>query len=396
MNQSTLKTARKTTNIHHISGTLVGTNVLLRARIHASRPTGAKMLFVTLRQKTDTVQSILTVDGSKISKQMLKFASSITNESLVLVEATVLAVPKLVTSCTVQDVELQIQTIHLESESARLPFNIEDAQRPIADITDDSGFCEIKLDTRLNNRVIDLRTTTNHAIFRIQAGICRLFREYLDSLNFIEIHTPKLLGAASEGGANVFKVTYFKESAFLAQSPQLYKQMLICSDFERVYEIAPVFRAEDSNTHRHMTEFMGKNRLNLGLDLEMAFQDHYHEVLDVLGGLFTHIFKSLRTQYKDELAAVHKQYPFEEFQFLEKPLILEFSEGIKMLREAGVTIGDFDDLNTESERLLGKLVKEKYHTDFFMLDKFPLAIRPFYTMPDPNLPVNDFFYLGIQ
>ena len=125
------------------------------------------------------------------------------------------------------------------SESARLPFSIEDASRPVLEITEGSGFSDVKLDTRLNNRVIDLRTTTNHAIFKIQAGVCRLFRGYLDNLGFTEIHTPKLISAASEGGSNVFKVNYFKESAFLAQSPQLYKQMLICSDFDRVYEIAP-------------------------------------------------------------------------------------------------------------------------------------------------------------
>jgi aspartyl-tRNA synthetase len=241
-----------------------------------------------------------------------------------------------------------------------LPFSIEDAQRPIADIYEGSGFVDLKLDTRLNNRIIDLRTTTNHAIFRIQSGVCRLFREYLDGCDFTEIHTPKLIGAASEGGANVFKVTYFKEQAFLAQSPQLYKQMLICSDFDRVYEIAPVFRAEDSNSHRHMTEFMG-------LDLEMSFQEHYHEVLDILGGLFTSIFQGIKTQYAQELLIINAQYPFEEFKFSEKPLILEFPEAISMLRSAGVEIGDFDDMNTEVERTLGKLVKAKYDTDFFMV-----------------------------
>jgi aspartyl-tRNA synthetase len=136
------------------------------------------------------------------------------------------------------------------SEAARLPFSIEDASRPEADLTEDSGFSRVNLDTRLNNRVIDLRTTTNHAIFRLQAGVCKFFRDYLDQRSFTEIHTPKLIAAASEGGANVFRVSYFKgvhfilfshwlESAFLAQSPQLYKQMMICADFDRVFEIAP-------------------------------------------------------------------------------------------------------------------------------------------------------------
>lgn len=379
MNQSASKTDTKRTNICDIGAEHEGNIIFLRGRIHNSRPTGAKMLFVTLRQQTMTVQSILTVDETNISKQMLKFATGITAESIVFVQATVLKSPELIKSCTVQQYELKIEKIHVVSEASRLPFSIEDASRPASEITEDSGFSKINLDTRLNNRIIDLRTMTNHAIFRIQAGVCRLFRDYLDTRGFVEIHTPKLISAASEGGANVFKVNYFKESAFLAQSPQLYKQMMICSDFEKVYEIAPVFRAEDSNTHRHMTEFMG-------LDLEMAFQEHYHEVLNVIGGLFTHIFKGLTSTYKAELDTIQKQYPFEEFKFLEIPLVLEFPEAIKMLREADVTIGDFDDMNTEAERTLGRLVKEKYKTDFFILDKFPLAIRPFYTMPDPHKP----------
>lgn len=154
-------------------------------------------------------------------------------------EAVVTKSPELIKSCTVQEYELKIRKIFVITSAERLPFSIEDASRPTAQLTEDSGFSPVHLDTRLNNRVVDLRTITNHAIFRIQHGISKLFREYLNGLSFTEIHSPKLLGAASEGGANVFKVSYFKESAFLAQSPQFYKQMVICADFDRVYEIAP-------------------------------------------------------------------------------------------------------------------------------------------------------------
>lgn len=142
-------------------------------------------------------------------------------------------------------------------------------------------------DTRLDNRVLDLRTPANQAIFRLEAGVCKLFRDILTQRGFTEIHTPKIISAASEGGANVFTVSYFKDSAYLAQSPQLYKQMAIAADFDKVYTVGAVFRAEDSNTHRHLTEFVG-------LDLEMAFKYHYHEVLDTIGNTFTEIFKGLR------------------------------------------------------------------------------------------------------
>jgi aspartyl-tRNA synthetase len=193
-----------------------------------------------------------------------------------------------------------------------LPFQLDDAQRPEVEADsagmEDEGSVEtestkekkivkVNLYTRLNNRVIDLRTVTSHAIFRIQSGACALFREFLLEKDFMEIHTPKLLAAASEGGANVFKVSYFERSAYLAQSPQLYKQMLITSDFERVFEIAPVFRAENSFTHRHLTEFVG-------LDLEMAFEEHYHEVLDLIEEMFMFIFKGFEERYSEEIKRV--------------------------------------------------------------------------------------------
>ncbi|KAM9918665.1 hypothetical protein OXX80_012902, partial [Metschnikowia pulcherrima] len=220
-----------------------------------------------------------------------------------------------------------------------------------------------------------------------------LFREFLSNRRFTEIHTPKILGAASEGGSNVFEISYFKRSAFLAQSPQFYKQQLIAADFERVFEIAPVFRAENSNTHRHMTEFVG-------LDLEMSFEEHYHEVMETLQDLFVFIFSELKQRYAAEIATVRKQFPVDEFKLPAdgKMVRLHFKEGVAMLREAGKEIDDFEDLSTENEKLLGKLVREKYDTDFYILDKFPLAIRPFYTMPCPEDPrysnSYDFFMRG--
>ncbi|EGF76505.1 hypothetical protein BATDEDRAFT_14798 [Batrachochytrium dendrobatidis JAM81] len=391
MNQSVARLNETRTLISEVNASHVGSSILLSARVQTVRPTGSKMLFMTLRQGTDSLQTVLTVNAESVSKHMLKFATSISPESLVLISGEVIKVDVLITGCTVQEYELKVSKIFIVSEAARLPFTLEDATRPDSDFTEESGFSKINLETRLDNRVIDLRTITNQAIFRIQAGVSKLFREFLDNKDFVEIHTPKLIGAASEGGANVFRVSYFKGCGFLAQSPQLYKQMMVCADFERVYEIAPVFRAENSQTHRHMTEFMG-------LDMEMAFQEHYHEVLDVLDGLFVSIFQGLESRYKKELATIQRQYPYEPFMFLEKSLRLEFPEAIAMLRGAGVEIGDFDDFNTAQERLLGKLVKEKYKTDFFILDKFPLAVRPFYTMPDPSRPgysnSYDFFVRG--
>ncbi|ODV89919.1 hypothetical protein CANCADRAFT_31018 [Tortispora caseinolytica NRRL Y-17796] len=352
--------------------------VILRARVHTSRLQGSKMCFLLLRQQTSTVQALVAVNEINVSKQMVKWASQINLESIVLVKGICKASPEPISSATMQSLEVHISLIHTIVETpSKLPILIEDASRS-EEQAEEQGLPVVNLDTRLNSRVIDLRTVTNQAIFQISSGVCDLFREYLKNLNFVEVHTPKLLGAATEGGANVFKVQYFDSAAYLAQSPQFYKQMLIASDFERVFEIGPVFRAENSNTHRHMTEFVG-------LDLEMAFEENYDEVINVLSGLFIFIFSELRKRYGKEIDLVRRQYPVEEFLVPESGMVrIPFSEGIAMLRAAGKEVGELEDLSTENEKHLGALVREKYKTDFYILDKFPLAVRPFYTMPDPT------------
>lgn len=373
MIQSTQRIERKILNLRDLTADIADQKVWVRARLQTSRSKGKQCFFV-LRQQKWTVQALLAV-GETVSKQMIKFTAGINKESILDVEGYVRTVPQKIESCSQQDVELHVEQVWVVSMAEpRLPLLVEDACRPDSE----DGLAVVHQDTRLDNRILDLRTTTNQAIFRLEAGVCKLFREYLDSKGFVEIHTPKIIPAASEGGANVFKVSYFKGHAFLAQSPQLYKQMCISADFEKVYTVGGVFRAEDSNTHRHLTEFVGA-------DMEMGFKYHYHEVLDVLGELFIHIFKGLRDRYAEEISTVGKQFPAEPFKFLEPSLRLEYKEGIQMLQEAGVEgLDETADLSTPNEKLLGRLVKAKYDTDFYMLDKFPLSVRPFYTMPDPN------------
>ena len=247
---------------------------------------------------------------------------------------------------------------------------------------------EIKLDYR----VIDMRAPANLAIFKIESAVQYYFREFLFKNEFHEIHTPKLIGTASEGGANVFEVKYFKTKAFLAQSPQLYKQMAVQGDLMKVFEIGPVFRAENSQTHRHLTEFVG-------LDMEMRFNYHYSEVLDVIDALFIHILNGIEKNYKNEIEIISQQFNISPLEYnKEKNLRITYAEGMKLLRDSGEKISDLDDISTTQEKLLGKIIKEKYGTDFYFMDKFPLAVRPFYTMPDPedeNLSNSyDFFIRG--
>ena len=435
----------KFTPISSINKDLDGQNVKLRVRLQRSRIKG-KSGFLVLREGVYTIQACLFVEEGKISKQMVDFAKSLRLESYVDVTATVKKVEKPVESCTQKDVELAIETLFLVASAPKvLPFQMEDALRKVNPELEEDDYQQkkkeepkeekkeegkeepkeekkeegkeepkeegkeskedkkkkkkekkekkqkekeekkekekleivVKMNTRLDNRVLDLRVPTTQAIFKLQSGVAHLFREYLDSKDFIEIHSPKLIGGASEGGSDVFKFKYFNQDACLAQSPQLYKQMCIISDFKRVYEIGPVFRAENSFTSRHLCEFTG-------LDIEMEIKEHFFEVLDILGELFYFIFNGLNQRYAKELEIVNNQYPFEPLILTPEVLKLPWVEGIKLLTENGYKQDINEDLDTENEKALGRLVHEKYKTDFYILYGYPKSARPFYTMPDPK------------
>ncbi|XP_030947319.1 aspartate--tRNA ligase 2, cytoplasmic isoform X3 [Quercus lobata] len=365
------------TKIGKLAEPLKDQYVLVRGRAQRIRAKG-KTAFVVLRKKGFTVQCVLTEQDGVISRPMLKYAAGLTRESIVDVEGVV-SVPGITINSTTQQVEIQVRKIFcVDKAMPTLPINVEDAARSDVEIEkalqNGEQLVRVNQDTRLNYRVLDFRTPANQAIFRIQGQVGNVFRQFLLSEDFVEIHTPKLIAGSSEGGASVFKLDYKGKPACLAQSPQLHKQMAICGDFERVFEIGPVFRAEDSFTHRHLCEFTG-------LDVEMEINEHYFEVMDVVDRLFVAMFDSLNNNFAKELEAVRRQYPFEPLKYLRQTLRLTFEEGIQMLKDAGVEVDPLGDLNTEAERKLGQLVLEKYDTEFYILHRYPLAVRPFYTMP---------------
>ncbi|XP_037431330.1 aspartate--tRNA ligase 2, cytoplasmic-like [Triticum dicoccoides] len=354
-----------------------GRSVLVRAWAQAVyRGSKTKnVAFIELRRGMSTVQCVLAG-----SAQMMLFALSLPKESIVVVEGAVALLDNPLRYTTVREVEIQVRKLYCISRAApKLPISVEDAGRSAEEFAkaEAKGVplpC-VGQDTRLDYRVIDLRTAAGQAVFRVQHQVENKFREYLSSKDFISIHTPKLISGSSEGGAAVFKLEYKNgKCACLAQSPQLHKQMAICGGFCRVFEVGSVFRAEDSNTHRHLCEFVG-------LDAEMEIMRHYFEVCDIVDGLFVELFRHLNENCKTELEAINRQYPFEPVKYLESTLRLSYEEGIQMLKEAGTEIEPMADLNTEAEKKLGQLVREKYDTDFFILYRYPLAARPFYTMP---------------
>jgi len=258
--------------IDDLSKDLVGQSVWLRGRVSTSRAVG-KGIFLVLRQQLSTAQAVM-FQGTTISKQMVKYAQSISVESVIDILADITAPDTPIQSVSLKNLELQIKEIHIVSKAQALPFGVEDAGRNEADAIA-NGLPLVDADRLLNYRWVDTRTPANQAIFRIQSGVCQLFREFLLSKKFIEIHTPKLNMGAAEGGSSVFTLKYFDQPACLAQSPQLYKQMAAaCGGFDRVFEIGPVFRAENSQTARHLCEFVG-------LDFEMTIFEHYYEALDV-------------------------------------------------------------------------------------------------------------------
>jgi aspartyl-tRNA synthetase len=395
-------TDRVWTHVRNLSKSDAGRTTWVRGRNFKCRAVG-NMAFVTLRQGCFTVQAQFAVaKGSPTEaadKLMVKFIAGISSESIVDIECECTVPPETITSVTQGDVELVIKKIFIISKAApELPFQIVDASRSEeGGDTDEQGRKQVVvgLDNRLNNRVLDLRTPAAQAIMRIRSGITNLFIQYLDSQGFVGINTPKLLGGASEGGSSCFHIDYFGTQGCLAQSPQLYKQMVTaCADFERVYEVGPVFRAENSLTRRHLCEFTG-------LDMEMAIHEHYYEVLDVFSNLFIHVFDGINAKFKEELQVISQVYPFEPLKYCRPTLRITFAEGIALLREAGVTEevqGDYADLSTPVEKQLGDIVAEKFGTDVYFMDEYPACFRPFYTMPHPTDPKlsnsYDFFIRG--
>jgi len=406
--QSQCKTGRKWTSVKALEPSLKGKEVWIRARLHNSRKQGGKLCFLTLRQDLATVQAVVSAgaDGG-----MAGFAGALADESVVDLLAKVDCPEKPVASCSQSTVELQVVKLFVIGRSSPLPMQLADAARSEADYEKDPTLVRVGQDMRLDNRIIDLRTVANQAIFKIQSTVCFLFRDFLLTQGFTEIHTPKMIAAASEGaGAEVFKLDYFEGHAYLAQSPQLYKQASLMADMGKVFEIGPVFRSEKSFTHRHMTEFTG-------LDMEMCFNDHYHEVLDVLDGLFNHIFTGLNARCQDEIAAVKAQYPFEDLKWKYPCTKFNYWDAIKLLKKEGPAFlkedlknvpqddmhayntkliqdhldsipghAEDEDISTKDEKLLGRIVHKTHGEDFYMIDKFPAALRPFYTMQDPDDP----------
>jgi len=244
------------------------------------------------------------------------------------------------------------------------------------------------LETVLDNRSVSLRKPELRAVFKIQQEITNAFREYLMSLEFTEIHTPKIISSSTEGGSEMFTVNYFDRRAFLAQSPQFYKQMMVGAGFERVFEVAPAYRAELHNTYRHLNEY-------ISLDVEMGFIESYEDLMEIEEGFLKHLFKHIneKCQYELELLGIK----LKDIKPIPRIPLAEVHEILKDEFGKSSPPGNIDG---EGEVLISKWVKEKYDSDFVFLTKYPVPKRPMYAMPsqeDKTLTDSfDLIYKGLE
>lgn len=306
--------------------------------------------FVLLRTKREVIQCIYSAEISNFGIEELQ------EESCVSVTAKV--VPE---NRSKVGYELQMIGVKILSVPAM--------ESPIVI---NNKIVDTSIENLLDFRPITLRNAKERAIFKIQEGICRGFRKCLEKNNFTEIHTPKIVSEGAEGGANIFSLNYFGKEAYLAQSPQFYKQTMV-GVFERVYEIAPVFRAEKHDTARHLNEYTG-------VDFEMGYIKDFSEIMEMETRMIQSAFTELEKHYKGELELLKVELP----QIAEIPRI-RFSEAKELVSETYKRkIKDLEDFEPEEEKLLCEIIKEKTGSEFVFVTHYPTKKRPFYAMENPK------------
>lgn len=332
-----------------------GQEVTISGYIHRIREmTGFS--FVIIRTKRELIQCVYAPEFSSY-----RWDDKLTEEACVKV------IGKVVSSVDAKGnerFELQIHDIIILSLPA--------SEMPI--VINKKGLENVGLSTILDLRPIALRNPKERAIFKIQEGIARGFREFLLANNFTEIRSPKINFAGAEGGTNVFKLDYFGKQVYLAQSPQLYKQALV-GVYERVFEIAPVFRAEHHDTSRHLNEY-------ISMDFEMGFINDFTDIMNMETGLLKHIFTLLKSEYANELELLHADVP----EITSIP-VMKFMDAKQLLIDKfKYKPSDMKDFDPQEEELLGKYAKKEFNSDFIFITHYPSKKRPFYTMDDPEDP----------
>ena len=364
-------------------GEHVGERVTLMGWLHQLRALG-KISFVIVRDGYGLAQA-MTQDAA-----VLAALRGLANESVIQVEGTVVSEPQAPNGNELHDLSIHVLTPVTETT----PFPIN------------KPFVEATLDSFLDHAPIGLRHPRRRALLRLSAAVMAAFREFLNGEGFTEIQSPKLVASATESGANVFAVDYFGKKAYLAQSPQFYKQMMV-GIFERVYEVGPVFRAEPHDTTRHVNEYVS-------MDVEFGFIENHFTVMALLTRLIRQILARLAERQATELGLLDvkmpttttviasreaaKQSPINaEIATSQKPLLamtgeetfphIHFRDAQQLILDKyGEDCRGEPDLAPQHERWLGAWARETHHSDFLFVTGYPMVKRPFYTHPDPANP----------
>ncbi|MDB5188143.1 MAG: Aspartate--tRNA ligase [Candidatus Kaiserbacteria bacterium] len=336
-----------------------GETVLIKGWVSVRRDQG-KMVFFDFRDMSGSVQGVVLPQSAA-----LETAKEIRSEFVVAVTGVVNKRPEKNINTEVQngDIELEVTGIEILAKAEPLPFDMSI-----------DGY-NLDLTTELDHRALTLRHPRLQSIFKVQAVIIDSFREFMKSQSFFEFQAPAITPATAEGGAEVFEVNYFDKKAYLTQSPQLYKQIVMTA-FERVFSVNKVFRAEPSATTRHITEIVS-------LDAEMAFIDSWTDVRDMSEQTVRFILDQVATKCANELKIMNATLP----TMTDKTPTLSLKEAQnKIFEKTGRDVRGEKDLNPEDERALCEIIKEETSSDFVYVYGYPTKMKPFYVYPNPEDP----------
>ena len=327
-----------------------GQRVKVNGAVHTIRDMGT-VAFVILRKREGLLQTVYEEGTAAFPLKSVKEAATVEVEGVLAKNEK-----------APNGIEIRMEKIRILSEP-------EDEMMPLAI---SKWKLNTSLEAKLNYRSISLRNVRERAKFRIQEGLTRAFRDFLYMQGFTEIHTPKIGAKGAEGGANIFKLEYFHRPAVLAQSPQFYKQMMV-GVFDRVFETAPVFRAEKHNTKRHLNEYTS-------LDFEMGYIDGFEDIMAMESGYLQYAMELLKTEYAREVEILGIELPCAD-----KIPAVRFSEiKEKVAEKYGHKMRNPFDLEPEEETLIGQYAKEEWGSDFVFVTHYPSKKRPFYAMDDPE------------
>ncbi len=347
----------------------IGNHIGEQIQIHGSVYKIRRMrgfAFVILRAQREMIQCIYSPKFSNFDLESLKEESSIRLTAYVNEE------PRSRTGW-----ELQMHKVCVLSSPAAIPSVVINQKEVVT-----------SMESLLDYRPVTLRNERQRAIFKIQEGICQGMRRFLEREKFTEVHTPKIVFAGAEGGANLFKLGYFGKEAYLAQSPQFYKQMMV-GVFERVFEVGPVFRAEKHDTSRHLNEYTG-------VDLEMGYIESFEEIMELETEMMRETMAYLEENYAVELTLLQVKLPK-----IESIPAVTFNEAKEMVSKAYQReIKEWADMEPEEERLLCELIEKETGSEFVFITHYPSEKRPFYAMDCPENPEEtasfDLLFRGLE